>query len=89
MQPISEHVISIFLDKDGLNMLLALFELKSSENADIAHQLLQIVNNLSDKNPKCHERICMIGFLPYILKFGGPNNNKKIRIEVAFNIGLA
>ena len=61
--------------------------MESSQDNEILHIALQIITTISDDSHRLLEKICTIGLLGSVLSLAGEENNREIRIEVAYLIG--
>ena len=84
----NEKLKSIFIDRDGLDTLFTLFELKSNQNSNITLLLMNTVNVVCENNQYAIEQVMLTGLLEYILKLSNPEYHSKIRYEVAYFVGL-
>ena len=84
-----EDIKEFYIRSNGLLQLMRLLEYGEGDNSSLAHAVLQQVNLLVENNPQIQEKACLMGLLPLILKYGGAEYARELRIEVAYFIGLA
>lgn len=60
---------------------------ESSQDNEVLHLALQLITTISDDSHGLLEKICVIGLLGSVLTLAGEENNREIRIEVAYLIG--
>ena len=88
-----ENLLILLKDKPELKESVStqLVKLKEvieySQDNEVLHLALQIITTISDDSHLLLEKICVIGLLGSVLGLAGEENNREIRIEVAYLIG--
>eukprot|EP00249_Psilotum_nudum_P025064 c29365_g2_i3 orf=721-5196(+) len=70
------HLIS----QHGVMPFVEMLEVKNNR---VLHAVLQVINELAKDNPGFLENVCLVGLIPVIISFGGPECSKEMRIQAA------
>lgn len=85
---VNKKLKEIFIEKEGIDILLDLFNLRSISNIQFIKLLFNVLNLMWEGNSKVVEQIYLNGFIEILTRLGNADNDNQIRIEVAWNIGL-
>ncbi|KAH9307044.1 hypothetical protein KI387_011448 [Taxus chinensis] len=71
----------IFVSQHGLVPLMEMLEVA---NIRVINSVLQILNQLIKDNAAFQENACLIGLIPVIMNFAGPDCSREIRMQAAY-----
>ncbi|XP_047311875.1 MAP3K epsilon protein kinase 1-like isoform X2 [Impatiens glandulifera] len=63
---------------------LPLMELLEVPRTNVTCSVLQVLNQIITDNSEFQENACLIGLIPIIMSFAGPEQSREIRIEAAY-----
>lgn len=63
--------------------VIPIMEMLEVSNARVLHSILQVVNQIIEKNIEIQENLCLVGGIPAIMKFAGREYSLAIRLECA------
>jgi len=63
--------------------VIPIMEMLEVTNPSILHAVLRVINQAIIKNPRFHQNISLVGLIPAMIRFGGPNFPPEIRMEAA------
>ncbi|KAA3468005.1 Serine/threonine-protein kinase sepA [Gossypium australe] len=71
----------VFVSQRGL---LPLMELLDVPKTRVICSVLQLLNHIIKENTDFQENACLVGFIPLIKSFAGPDRPREIRMEAAY-----
>ncbi|TYH86083.1 hypothetical protein ES332_D01G017500v1 [Gossypium tomentosum] len=71
----------VFVSQRGL---LPLMELLDVPKTRVICSVLQLINHIIKENTDFQENACLVGFIPLIKSFAGPDRPREIRMEAAY-----
>ncbi|GMJ09851.1 mitogen-activated protein kinase kinase kinase 7, MAP3K EPSILON PROTEIN KINASE [Hibiscus trionum] len=71
----------VFVSQCGL---LPLIELLDVPKTRVICSVLQLINHIVKENTDFQENACLVGFIPLVMSFAGPDRPREIRMEAAF-----
>eukprot|EP00698_Gefionella_okellyi_P024813 TRINITY_DN8855_c0_g1_i1.p1 TRINITY_DN8855_c0_g1~~TRINITY_DN8855_c0_g1_i1.p1 ORF type:complete len:951 (+),score=286.04 TRINITY_DN8855_c0_g1_i1:50-2902(+) len=63
--------------------VIPVMEMLEVGSPEVLHAVLQVVNQIIEDNVALQENLCLVGIIPAILKFAGPDSSLDIRIQAA------
>lgn len=63
--------------------VLPIMEMLEVSKPQVQHAVLQVVNQIIEDNVPLQENLCLVGIIPAMLKFAGPDASREIRIQAA------
>ncbi|XP_076956824.1 MAP3K epsilon protein kinase 1-like isoform X1 [Bidens hawaiensis] len=79
-RPEQKHV---FMTQHGLLPLLELLELPRTR-VQVICSLLQVLNQIIKGNTDFQENACLVGLVPVVMGFAGPDRTREVRMEAAY-----
>ncbi|KAK8706548.1 hypothetical protein V6N13_050109 [Hibiscus sabdariffa] len=70
----------VFVSQCGL---LPLMELLDVPKTRVMCSVLQLINHIVKENTDLQENACLVGFIPLVMSFAGPDRPREIRMEAA------
>ncbi|KAK8490816.1 hypothetical protein V6N12_011446 [Hibiscus sabdariffa] len=64
--------------------LLPLMELLDVPKTRVMCSVLQLINHIVKENTDLQENACLVGFIPLVMSFAGPDRPREIRMEAAY-----
>ncbi|KAE8669701.1 MAP3K epsilon protein kinase 1 [Hibiscus syriacus] len=71
----------VFFSQRGL---LPLMELLDVPKTRVTCSVLQLINHIVKENTDFQENACLVGFIPLVMSFAGPDRPREIRMEAAY-----
>uniref|UniRef100_A0A2P2MTC6 non-specific serine/threonine protein kinase n=1 Tax=Rhizophora mucronata TaxID=61149 RepID=A0A2P2MTC6_RHIMU len=72
---------TVFVTQHGL---LPLMELLDMRNTQVICSVLKLINQIVKDNINFQENACLIGLIPAIMSFAGPDRPREVRMEAAY-----
>eukprot|EP01018_Ginkgo_biloba_P027295 Gb_33894 [translate_table: standard] len=72
---------AIFVTQHGLMPLLEMLEVANNR---VIYAVLQIINQLIKDNAAFQENACLIGLIPVVMNFAGPDRSRELRMQAAY-----
>ncbi|KAK8482819.1 hypothetical protein V6N13_085570 [Hibiscus sabdariffa] len=71
----------VFVSQRGL---LPVMELLDVPKTRVTCSVLQLINHIVKENSDFQENACLVGFIPLVMSFAGPDRPREIRMEAAY-----
>ncbi|XP_039037990.1 MAP3K epsilon protein kinase 1-like isoform X2 [Hibiscus syriacus] len=71
---------TVFVTQHGL---LPLMDLLDVPRTRVICSVLQLINQIVKDNTDFQENACLVGFIPFVMSFAGPDRPREIRMEAA------
>ncbi|KAL4360472.1 hypothetical protein GQ457_04G004690 [Hibiscus cannabinus] len=71
---------TVFVTQHGLLPLMDLLDVPKTR---VICSVLQLINQIVKDNTDFQENACLVGFIPFVMSFAGPDRPREIRMEAA------
>ncbi|GMJ05542.1 mitogen-activated protein kinase kinase kinase 7, MAP3K EPSILON PROTEIN KINASE, partial [Hibiscus trionum] len=71
----------VFVSQRGLLPVMELLDLPKTR---VTCSVLQLINHIVKENTDFQENACLVGFIPLVMSFAGPDRPREIRMEAAY-----